>query len=437
MRLVDANIKIINGFDNDINNDIVVTNPGRFVAVSFKDEILSKIPIFGPKKIKKEVGRGATRLVQYIDGSWQMLVNNKPYIIKGITYAPTKVGQSPDDGTLTNWMEYDFNRNRKSDGPYDAFVDKNRNNRQDVDEPPVGDFKIMKDMGVNTIRLYHQPFKIEKSILRDLYKRFGLRVMMGDFLGKYAIGSGASWYEGTDYTNPKHRANMLKSVIDMVGEFKDEPYILMWLLGNENVYGVACNANKQPEAFYRFVNEVAAEIKKIDKNHPVAIANGDTLFLDVFAKNCPDVDIFAANLYRGNYGFVDFWQVVKEETDKPAFVTEYGCPAYAEGKSIEEAEALQSEYHLAAWGDTTLNMSTQNSFGNALGGVVFEYLDEWWKAYEPSVHDSKGLFTGPFPDGFMHEEWLGICGQGDGSLSPFLRQLRKSYFTYRKLWQAR
>ena len=229
--------------------------------------------------------------------------------------------------------------------------------------------------------------------------------------------------------------NMLKSVIDMVGEFKDEPYILMWLLGNENVYGVACNANKEPEAFYKFVNEVASEIKKIDKNHPVAIANGDTLFLDIFAKNCPDVDIFAANLYRGNYGFLDFWQVVKEEADKPAFVTEYGCPAYAQGKSLEEAEALQSEYHLAAWGDTTLNMSTSTGFGNALGGVVFEYLDEWWKAYEPSVHDSKGLFAGPFPDGFMHEEWLGICGQGDGSQSPFLRQLRKPYFTYKKLWR--
>lgn len=435
IKLQDAHIKIINGFDNDINNDIVITNPGRLVRESFKDTLISRIPKLACNKIKRKVGQGMVKLAQYSDDSWQLLVNDMPYIIKGLTYAPTKVGQSPDNGTLTNWMEYDFNRNRKSDGPYDAFIDKNRNNRQDKDEPAVGDFKIMKDMGVNTIRLYHQPFKIDKQILRDLYKRFGIRVILGDFLGKYAIGSGASWYEGTDYRNKTHRENMLKSVIDMVAEFKDEPYILMWLLGNENVYGVACNANKEPEAFYKFVNEAALEIKKIDKNHPVAIANGDTLFLDVFAKNCPDVDIFAANLYRGNYGFVDFWQAVKEEADKPAFITEYGCPAYAQAKSLEESEALQGEYHLAAWQDIALNMSTSTGYGNALGGVVFEYLDEWWKAYEPSVHDTKGLFAGPFPDGFMHEEWLGICGQGDGSLSPFLRQLRKSYFTYKKLWR--
>jgi len=66
--------------------------------------------------------------------------------------------------------------------------------------------------------------------------------------------------------------------------------------------------------------------------------------------------------------------------------------------------------------------------------VIFEWLDEWWKAYEPSMHDTKGLFTGPFPDGFMHEEWLGICGQGDGKNSPFLRELRPAYFMYKKKW---
>ena len=67
--------------------------------------------------------------------------------------------------------------------------------------------------------------------------------------------------------------------------------------------------------------------------------------------------------------------------------------------------------------------------------VLFEWLDEWWKGYEPGIQDTKGLWVGPFPDGYMHEEWLGVAGQGDGKLSPFLRQLRKSYYTYQKLWR--
>jgi len=34
----------------------------------------------------------------------------------------------------------------------------------------------------------------------------------------------------------------------------------------------------------------------------------------------------------------------------------------------------------------------------------------------------------------MHEEWLGLCSQGDGNLSPFIRQLRTAYFAYKNMW---
>jgi len=456
-QLADADIRIINGYDNDVSNDIVIANPGRFVKVnpvrkvilSNGVNVLKKIPAIAgsrflrgklnPKKdylsMKKRSGKGKVYVVEHAAGDWELIVDNKPYIIKGITYAPTKVGESPDEGTMTNWMEDDFNHNGKIDGPYDAFVDKNKNNIQDADEPAAGDFKLMQDMGANTIRLYHQPFKVNKKLLRDLYSTYGIRVIMGDFLGKYALGSGAPWYPGTDYNNEEHKKNMLKSVIDMVLEFKDEPYILFWLLGNENVYGIACNANKEPDAFFKFANEAAKQIKEIDPQHPVAICSGDTLYLDKFGKDAPDIDIFGTNAYRGDYGFGFLWRQVKVETDKPVFITEFGCPAYAEGKTPDEAERLQAEYHRAAWEDISYNMAFKEGTGNSLGGITFEWLDEWWKAYEPSTHDTKGLFTGPFPDGYMHEEWLGICGQGDGKLSPFLRQLRQSYYMYKKAWK--
>jgi beta-glucuronidase len=332
-------------------------------------------------------------------------------------------------------MENDFNHNGKIDGPYDAFVDKKKNNLQDKDEPAVGDFKLMQQMGVNTIRLYHQPLKVDKEVLRDLYQTNGIRVIMGDFFGKYALGSGAAWDPGTDYTNEEQKKKMLESVLGMVKEFKDEPYILFWLLGNENVYGYACNANTEPDAFFKFANEVAKQIKAIDPEHPVAICSGDVLFLDKFGKDAPDIDIYGTNAYRGDYGFGALWKQVKEETGKPAFITEFGCPAYAAGMTADDAENAQAEYHRGAWEDIENNMAFKEGAGNSLGGVVFEWIDEWWKAYEPFVHDTKGLFTGPFPDGYMHEEWLGLCGQGDGKLSPFLRQLRQSYYMYKKLWR--
>ncbi|MFA4984145.1 MAG: glycoside hydrolase family 2 TIM barrel-domain containing protein [Candidatus Omnitrophota bacterium] len=428
-----ADVRIVNGFDNDVSNDVALVNPGRFVKIKAEEKPAAK-PDARLLSIKRELGKGMVRLVQYENGDWQLLVNNKPYIIKGITYTPTKIGQSPDEGTLGNWMYEDFNKNGRIDGPYDSFVDKNNNGTQDKGEPSVGDFKLMQGMGVNTIRLYHHPPKVNKELLRDLYRNYGIRVIMGDFLGKYAIGSGAPWYPGTDYNNPEQQKKMLESVTQMVNEFKDEPYILFWLLGNENVYGFACNADKEPDAFFKFANEAALRIKELDPERPVAICSGDILFLDKFGKNCPDVDIFGTNAYRGDYGFGFLFRQVREEADKPAFITEYGCPAHADAKSPEEAERLQAEYHRAAWEDIEANMAFRGGAGNALGGIVFEWLDEWWKAYEPSLHDTKGLFTGPFPDGYMHEEWLGVCGQGDGKESPFLRHLRQAYYYYKDAW---
>lgn len=442
MKLVDAEIDVVNGYDHDISNDSFIINPGRLIKNGLHKSWWSRIKEFfrkktQRKKIKKVRSWGKVQLVQYDNGDWQLLVEDKPFVIKGITYAPTKVGQGPDDGSLTNWMDYDYNENGKCDGPYDAFVDKNGNNRQDQDEPTVGDFKLMKDMGVNTIRLYHQPFEINKELLRKLYAEYGIMVIMGDFLGKYALGSGAEWHEGTDYANPLHQKNMLESIKKMIVEFKDEPYILMWLLGNENVYGVACNADKNPEAFFKFCNEAALLIKTLDEQHPVVIASGDVLFLDQFTKYADEVDAFGTNAYRGGYGFGSYWQQVKTLADKPAFITEYGCPAFSKGMSKEEAEEAQADYLLGCWEDIEDNTEGGKGAGNSIGGIVFQYLDEWWKAYEPSFHDTKGLFTGPFPDGFMHEEWLGVCGQGNGKQSPFLRTLRKSYYVYKEVWNKK
>jgi hypothetical protein len=433
-------IQVANAFDNDMKNDVFTVFPGALVAKSKMDQINEKLHL-DHKKIKldnpvKTVGKGRVKLVQYGNHHWQMTVDGKPWLIKGIMYSPTKVGQSPDKGTLTDWMKDDFNHNGKIDGPFEAFVDKNLNNKQDDDEPAVGDFQLMKEMGVNTMRMYHQPFEPDKELLREMYKKYGIMVIMGDFVGKYTLGSGASWSEGTDYENLEHRNNMLASVRKMVMDHRDEPYLLLWLLGNENNYGVASNADKKPEAYYSFINDVAKMIKELDPNHPVAICNGDTLYLDVFAKNAPNVDIYAANVYRGDYGFGSFWEQVQGAADKPAFITEYGAPAYVPHADKDAGEEAQAEYHRGNWLDIEENSAEYDEgIGNALGGIAFEWLDEWWKNYEPAVHDKKSDVIGPFPGGYYYEEWFGLNAQGDGKLSPYLRQPRKVFYTYKELWK--
>jgi hypothetical protein len=288
------------------------------------------------------------------------------------------------------------------------------------------------------VRIYHNNVQFNKELLRELYAKYGIMVIAGDFLGKYALGSGADWKTGTDYENPEHMANMMKSVEDFVREFKDEPFIVMWLLGNENNYGVASNADKKPEANFKFVDQVARRIKEIDPTRPVAACNADVLFLDKMAQFAPHVDAYGANIYRGDYGFGSFWDEMRGSVDRPAFITEYGAPAYSKIASLQEAETAQAAYHQGSWMDIAANAAGYaEGEGNAVGGIAFAWLDEWWKNYEPAKHDTKADVIGPFDGGYYFEEWFGLTGQGDGSKSPLLRQLRKSYFMYQKMWAGK
>ena len=66
---------------------------------------------------------------------------------------------------------------------------------------------------------------------------------------------------------------------------------------------------------YSIFNEAIVEMKKIDKNHPMAICNGDLLFLDIIAQECKDIDIFGTNMYRG-VSFGNAFAEVKNKLNK-------------------------------------------------------------------------------------------------------------------------
>ncbi len=362
------------------------------------------------------------------NGEWTLLVNGEPYVIRGITYVVSKTGHSPDEGfRWVDWAYHDDDRNGLADGPYDAWVDANRNNRQDDEEAAVGDFQLMQEMGVNTIRWYHNAssnWLPNKHVLRDLSMSYGIRVAVGDLFG--ADGS------GTDYRNPLHRQQMLESITKMVREHREEPYLLIWLLGNENNwYQSRTNAAMHPELYAKFVNEAVLLIHQLDGRHPVALVNGDVGFLDEYARWTPDLDIFGANAYRGPEGFGVLWDGVRRVYDRPVVITAYGgseAPGYN-----EQAQVI---YHRGCWLDILKNRAGGLGAGNSLGGFAFEWLDRWWVAGDPYRQAPIGIM-GSRADREVawQEEYAGICGQGNGRLSPFLRQLRPVYRVYQQeLW---
>ncbi len=382
---------------------------------------------------------------------WRLLVDGKPFFIKGMCYWPTAIGESADDNTRRNWMIVDDDHNGRNDYAYQTWVDVQRNNKHDPSEKNVGDFELMREMGVNVIRIYNHMTsdpelqkidapgskssnyppdfspKKEQQLLRKLYSKYKIRVAMGDLLGSYTVGTGATWNAGTDYNDPQQRAYMLQSVKEMVLRYKDEPYLLMWILGNENNLQQYTHTNAKvfPEAYAKFVNEAALLIKKYDSRHPVAICNGADLLLDYYAKYTPAIDIFGLNMYQYQ-SFYELWKKVALIYDRPVMLTEYGqqSPAFKHGQFNED---LQAKIHHSCWLDIYNHRAGQEPPGNAIGGFVFEWVDEWWFNGD-KWHQNLG------PDLQGSWEYNGIVSLGDGSGGSLERQLRKVYWTYKELW---
>jgi beta-glucuronidase len=297
-------------------------------------------------------------------------------------------------------------------------------------------------MGCNVIRVFNTiPFN--GKLLDDLYSAYGIRVLICDPLGAYTVHSGARWDVGTDYTDPDQLKAMRKSVEETVKQFRSERWLLGYVLGNENnmpadyfgVNAARTRAAVQPEAYAKFLNVIAAMIHTLDPDRIVGVGNMELGLVEAYAAHAPELDFIGVNSYPGSDGFGAMWIRARRMIDRPVLVTEFGCDAYATGKGPDED--AQARYLKNAWEDIAYNAAGGPGEGNSVGGIVFEWLDEWWKDTRGNPPDAQA--TDPtielaFPDGFSQEEWLGVVGQRNGRKSPFLRDPRKAYYVLKGLW---
>jgi hypothetical protein len=442
LRLVGADVtcRVENG------NLLVAVTPGRFERVEPQPgaEQASEAPIVDRSIRLQQLGTGTVQLVQYGDGQWEMLVEGKPYFIRGMNYEPTKIGVVPWEW---DWTWSDENTNGTVDG-FEIFIDANNNGLRDEDEPVTTDYQLMKDMGVNTIRFYVTSNSLQRLntlLFRKVYRDYGIRFLVGNFLGAYCNDSGAPWDPGTDYTSRKQRETMKANVSNMVMRLKGEPWVLAWILGNENnmemsgdVNATRTNASRYPETYARFLNEVCKMVHQLDPDHPIGVGNLLVGLVEYYGKFAPEIDFIGINSYISEDGFGATWQKIKQTMDRPVVITEFGCDAYYTGKGPDEE--MQSRWLRKNWEDIAYNRAGNRGVGNAIGGFVFQWVDEWWKDslnYFENPMDqqsTRAVFPMPFPDGYAQEEWFGIFSQGKGTASPFLRIPRKAYFDVKAVW---
>ncbi len=320
----------------------------------------------------------------------------RPWVIKGAAWSPASIGMSADKTERR-----------------DAFQ-----------QWYLADIGLLKEMNATTVYTFLDFGTTSEglAVLDALYKQGIMAIITVDNDG-----------------NDDHA-----TITEVVTAYKDHPAVLMWAIGNEWNINYFHGKYGDPDAPDTAMLQAAAEanenaaqlVKSLDPFHPVASIMGEIsmdnrqpLFpesgllstWEIVNTICPSVDIWGANIYRGdNFGTLfDQWQSV---SDKPFFLSEFGTDSYYTINDQQPITGYPSEPDQADFLNSLLSellytISAYDPDQVCLGGTVFEWNDEWWKIPAPEGNDDQqdngGFSTGTWnpsahPDGFANEEYFGV-----------------------------
>lgn len=359
----------------------------------------------------------------------KLMVNGREFIVNGMNWDYFPVGTNY---TYNFWSQPD------------AFI------KQALDD----EMALLKNMGVNTIRVYAG---MPKKWIEYVYVTHGIYTMLNHSFGRYGLDINGGYIANTEYSEPAVRDLLLKQVTELAAEYKDTKGLLLFLLGNENNYGLFWDgaetenipvpervSTKRAVAMYKLFNEAAVAMKKADGSHPIAFCNGDLMYMDIINQECQDFDIFATNVYRGQ-SFGDLFERVKKEYGKPVLFAEFGADAF-NAITNQEDQTSQSYYLLNQWKEIYQNTAGLGRAQNALGGFTFQFSDGWWKYGQTSgldLHDSNASWSNAgymrdYEQGQnnMNEEWFGICAKGATNEKGFYELFpRSAYYVLKEVHQ--
>ena len=291
------------------------------------------------------------------------------------------------------------------------------------------EMSLLKAMGGNAIRTY---VGITPKWVRHIYERYGIYTILNHAMARYGVTVDGVFSANTDYSDPRARAQVMTEIEEMVDDFRGTPGLLMWLLGNENNYGLVWSSAETEDLpteeadavrarhMYSLFGAAAARIKEIDPTRPVAMANGDLGYIDIIAEEVPDLDVFGTNVYRG-ISFGDLFQEVRDKLGRPVMFTEFGADVW-NAKDMREDQVTQAKYLVGQWREIYEQSAGKGLVGNSIGGLTFQWSDGWWKFGQESRLDiqdtnaswANGGYVEDFVEGQnnMNEEWWGIVAKG-------------------------
>jgi beta-galactosidase len=339
------------------------------------------------------------------DGSGSRLqVDGRDFMVYGMNWGYMPIGQN-----------YTYNLWTQSDEIIMAALAK--------------EMPLLKAMGVNVIRHY---VGMPPRWVQYVYEKYGIYTVLNHTVGRYGMTLEGVWKPITDYSDPLVRETLKAEIAALIEEFRDIPGVLMWLLGNENNYGLSWSSfeiEALPEGernaararhLYSLFGEIIRDIKQRDPGRPVAMANGDLQYIDIIVEECQGLDVFGSNVYRG-ISARDFFQVVKDKLGVPTMFTEFGADAF-NAVAMSEDQVTQAYYLLGQWREIYEQTAGKGNVGNAIGGLIFQWSDGWWKYKQEErldIHDTNASWPNSgYPEDYvegdnnMNEEWWGITAKG-------------------------
>ena len=363
---------------------------------------------------------------------FKLLVAEKNFIINGMNWDYIPIG--------TNYS-YDFWN--KPDNFIKSALDT--------------EMKMLQEINVNAIRVY---VGIPKKWITYIYKNYGIYTMLNHSFGRYGLTVNGTWKSVTDYRDLATQKVLLSEITDMVNTYKNTPGLLLYLLGNENNYGLFWSGAETEDfpdddemkkemgevrgrPMYKLFNKAALKIKSLDTNRPVAICNGDLLYIDIIAEECENIDIFGTNIYRGA-SFTNAFLEIKNKINKPVLFTEFGSDAFNSITEKEDQE-MQAYYLKENWKEIYLNTANKKLANNSIGGFTFQFSDGWWKFGQTKdlhVHNQEASWSnGGYAKDLkekgtnnMNEEWFGICAKGKTDANGFYKlKPRAAYYILKEI----
>jgi hypothetical protein len=396
--------------------------------------------------------RHATTDTKFTTSSRDILLDGKPFFIKGVDYGTSQIDSIYDQAPVANPL----------DNVYKGIWEK--------------DLRLMRADGVNAVKVYNVTLASFKDIPN--YSLLAPQQPFPQETGKIDEFLDAAWNNGDhpiyvvlslqfgsyDVLQPPYEKALAAAFKKTASEYGAYPALMGISIGNE------INSEEyiiQP-AWWRSLNDIDASIKDGFKEAGAKKLTTTTMIDGTEEIGGKDylktvyygekygfkVDAWGLDLYRGP-SLGSAWEQIKRSTEKPTIIAEYGstaayyaassakhgtdysCVDYPPGsekppyyglpppRPWEGAKELRSggganpgmqnlvDYVTTNQKEVYANSTVQGGLGVDSGGFYFEFSDEWWKSGWSHLHiggfiGNKITVNPQYAGCYDDEAWFGL-----------------------------